>query len=208
MPAIHVYAELLLNLRQVSLFITLPTPSNKSTTVALSGPSQDTFAIQHDGETVALTLPCPVETKALTLPKQAVKGLSFRLQTSAAALDEARTLSCTARPGLISAITLPVPTKVVCVQCGAIFLDSVRQWKDLPSGGWADMMDLWHCHKPEVPGAKDIGAGSQKGYAAGNALKPSEGCGLIDAGSFYFLSEGCENLKVRTCAKRTVDFFA
>ncbi|ODQ66537.1 hypothetical protein NADFUDRAFT_41176 [Nadsonia fulvescens var. elongata DSM 6958] len=29
--------------------------------------------------------------------------------------------------------------------------DCVKIWKDLPSENWAEMMDFWHCHKPNDP---------------------------------------------------------
>lgn len=36
-------------------------------------------------------------------------------------------------------------------------------WKDLPSGNWAEMMDFWHCHKPDPEGGHEHGDGEGEG---------------------------------------------
>ena len=58
------------------------------------------------------------------------------------------------------------------------------------------MMDLWHCHKPSVPESNSMTVGSEKGYAAGHAISPASGCGLIDIMSIIFLASDCIGVEV------------
>lgn len=62
-------------------------------------------------------------------------------------------------------------------------------WKDLPSGNWADMMDFWHCHKPETEFKQtDAGnkyVGLQGGYAA------VEGTALVELTYFLVAKGNC-----------------
>lgn len=78
-------------------------------------------------------------------------------------------------------------------------------WKDLPSGNWAEMMDFWHCHKPDPPEEERNKEGEDpnavvKGYGAGNQLVAVEGTVLVDVTSFLVKGVDClgvEESKVR-----------
>ncbi|KAL3482522.1 ubiquitin-conjugating enzyme E2-binding protein [Aspergillus californicus] len=74
-------------------------------------------------------------------------------------------------------------------------------WKDLPSGNWAEMMDFWHCHKPDPEPSE----GEQnkvedensmvKGYGASNQVLASAGTVLVDVATFLVSSGECNGLK-------------
>ncbi|BDD63502.1 hypothetical protein MAP00_008383 [Monascus purpureus] len=88
-------------------------------------------------------------------------------------------------------------------------------WKDLPSGNWAEMMDFWHCHKPdphdhedgENTGTTDKGNQSNgklndaqnaliKGYGAANRVVAAPATVLVDVASFLVTEDDCKGLKV------------
>ncbi|RAL10820.1 HECT-type E3 ubiquitin transferase [Aspergillus homomorphus CBS 101889] len=53
-------------------------------------------------------------------------------------------------------------------------------WKDLPSGNWAEMMDFWHCHKPDPVDGRhghDDGDGNddEEGNGPGDGEKGEQG---------------------------------
>ncbi|RAK78706.1 HECT-type E3 ubiquitin transferase [Aspergillus fijiensis CBS 313.89] len=60
-------------------------------------------------------------------------------------------------------------TRVRCRRCESVVLDQPARsaegwvWKDLPSGNWAEMMDFWHCHKPDPEGGHEHGDGEGEG---------------------------------------------
>lgn len=119
-------------------------------------------------------------------------------------------------------------TKVGCRECQEIILNSPAGslsdgtgpgapgwiWKDLPSGNWAEMMDFWHCHKPDPhkddEDDHDHDVHSQdangktapedpnaqvKGYGAANRVIAIPGTVLVDVSSFLVSSVDCLGLK-------------
>ncbi|RJE19501.1 hypothetical protein PHISCL_08163 [Aspergillus sclerotialis] len=124
-------------------------------------------------------------------------------------------------------------TKVRCRECEGVILNSPAGspsdgnggddgtgagtpgwiWKDLPSENWAEMMDFWHCHKPD-PHEGDLDgrdhAHSQdanraktpedpnaqvKGYGAANRVVATSGTVLVDVSSFLVSEVDCLGLK-------------
>jgi ubiquitin-protein ligase E3 D len=83
-----------------------------------------------------------------------------------------------------------------CRRCATRLLapGRVREWRDLPSENWAEMMEFWHCHKPHEPGRET--AGAERAYAAGRKLVALEGVGFVDLVSFLLAERDCTNLKV------------
>lgn len=76
-------------------------------------------------------------------------------------------------------------------------------WKDLPSGNWAEMMDFWHCHKPD-PHEDDADAHKHltedenskvKGYGASNQVLATPGTVLVDVATFLVSEIDCKGLK-------------
>ncbi|KAL4939468.1 ubiquitin-conjugating enzyme E2-binding protein [Aspergillus oleicola] len=115
-------------------------------------------------------------------------------------------------------------TKLRCAQCEGIVLDTPNEttnapspeqnyeslfmgwvWKDLPSGNWAEMMDFWHCHKPDPPKEHDTDgkeiedANSKvKGYGASNQVLATPGNVLVDVATFLVADTDCKGLKKAT----------
>ncbi|KKK12131.1 hypothetical protein AOCH_000700 [Aspergillus ochraceoroseus] len=80
-------------------------------------------------------------------------------------------------------------------------------WKDLPSGNWAEMMDFWHCHKPDSreeraaahgDGARQLTEDENsmiKGYGASNRVLATPGTVLVDVATFLVSDLDCRGLK-------------
>ncbi|KAL8735873.1 MAG: hypothetical protein Q9181_002651 [Wetmoreana brouardii] len=84
-------------------------------------------------------------------------------------------------------------TRIACRACQALLVkESVQNWKDLPSENWAEMMDFWHCHKPDTD---DVFAhqtsGVHKGYGAANSIEPTAGIGLVDITCLLMMQQDC-----------------
>jgi len=196
MASIHLYAELLFNIRQVTVFAILPSDSNEGTRINLLS-DQKTLKLQHKDQDALIELPTQVSSAtALTIPSTPTKELSFRLSVSTAASlpSPAKSVIDTNIPWPASRLTSE--TKIACQSCGNSLTADVTVWKDLPSGGWADMMDFWHCHKPSTRNGTDDSVGSTKGYAAANDLGPQTGVGLVDISHFLLNESDCIGIQV------------
>lgn len=110
-------------------------------------------------------------------------------------------------------------TMLRCRHCKNILLDSRVscdpnpeaksiqgwEWKDLPSGNWAEMMDFWHCHKPDPHEGHDHDQSSGvatedqnatvKGYGALNQVVATPGTVLVDVATFLIADSDCRGLK-------------
>ena len=97
---------------------------------------------------------------------------------------------------LWSASSLDSSVELACSGCGSTVVQHghIKQWKDLPSEGWAEMMDLWHCHKPHEHDTDDHGG--HKGYAAGSRLMAQAGVGFVDTLGFLLVEKDCSGIKV------------
>ena len=195
MSSIILYAELLLNIRQVTAFALLTSESDHDTSVTLS-PDLRSMSITHRGSNVGLELPCKVDNIDLKLPAATgVKELSYRLQV-AKDVDLLLPLGDDDAPWPASSLT--PDSRIACRSCSnPLAQESITIWKDLPSENWAEMMDFWHCHKPnteDVTGGQDHGL--EKGYAASNQLIPSEGVGLVDISHIILLDRDCSGIQV------------
>lgn len=208
MSSIVLYVELLSNIGQVTAFATLPTDSDLDTSAGLS-PDGRSLSITHGGAKVGVRLPCKVlESPALRLPfAVGVKELSLRLQVARDATQNSEGDEDVPW----SASRLTSDSRIACRVCNQSFLGvSGPIWKDLPSENWAEMMDFWHCHKPN--NEEDLGAqgqGLSKGYAASNQLAPSRGVGLVDICNIILVESDCSGIQV--CLARTryaVEFHA
>ncbi len=198
MTSAELYAELLLNIQQVTVFASLPTVANGSTKFDLSA-DRRYLSVLHDGVSATLELPCPVAGIDCSSPTTGLKELSFRLPV--AGDIEART-----GPGdqeeeetpIWPASVLSPETELACQSCKkSIVKETVSTWKDLPSENWAEMMDFWHCHKPDVKGAVKVSSdASAKGYAASNTLEPRPGAAFVDTMHFRLASSDCTGTEV------------
>lgn len=241
--SLRLHAELLPNIRQITLYASLPripelegirpaiqlSDSRKDATVSLPPPFSHVF------ETIKL--PAHVSdayrrlvnartgaavTPVSTQSTDTSQDYSFRMQVDSS--DEALLLP---RDDLIddyvpwTAADMSLSTRLCCQRCGNMFLkdkmsssetgEDVGQpegwiWKDLPSGNWAEMMDFWHCHKPDPheddqDGTKNTALRKEdqnaqlKGYGAASRVVAIPGTVLIDAATFLLVESDCVGLK-------------
>lgn len=113
-------------------------------------------------------------------------------------------------------------TRIRCRECGNALMKEANPcrdyeqgsqdlergwtWKDLPSGNWAEMMDFWHCHKPDPhehdPKAEAAAAlkledqtAQTKGYGASSRVEAIPGTVLIDVATFLLAESDCVGLR-------------
>ncbi|RAQ68966.1 hypothetical protein COH20_006171 [Aspergillus flavus] len=238
--ALCLHAELLPNIRHITLYVSLPeamrsqnvrpeiclSDSRRAITVSLPSP--------HEDATDTIKLPARVNEAsrlALSVAGQRAKdprdrGLgqqeySFRMQ-----IDDEDNSLLSREEHMDSfvpwtAIDMTSCTRLCCRHCKNILLDSHVprgscaeekdmqgwMWKDLPSGNWAEMMDFWHCHKPDPHEGHDHGHehvngataedqnATVKGYGAANQVVATAGTVLVDVATFLLTDSDCRGLK-------------
>jgi ubiquitin-protein ligase E3 D len=197
-PIITVYAELLHNIRQLTISITLRSSCNPTTTLALSQ-DRKALVIEHQAQQVIAQLPGQVGADAI-LPRPLPRTKELVVRLSGAEDHHAWQPK---RLGLDDHVIWPASsltpdTRISCRACQSILLHgSVKVWKDLPSDSWAEMMDLWHCHKPDNEDSpRQDAPQSTKGYAAANSLASVPGCGLVHLDHFRVHHSDCRGLQV------------
>jgi ubiquitin-protein ligase E3 D len=191
-----IYAELLPNIRQVSIFVSLQTPPSPDTRAEFSSDGLS-FTIVHDGRVSTLRLPGKVaEFSSLHLLPTSRKELSFRLP-----LDQATSQATDVGSGNFvpwTASSLAATTSASCRECGVTLMEAqtVKIWKDLPSENWAEMMEFWHCHKPGEHGHPTEINHVGKGYTASEKIMARTGLGLVDLCYFLLSEQDCSGVKV------------
>lgn len=198
-PIISVYAELLLNICQLTISVSLASPCNQTTTVDLSQ-DRKAIVIAHQAQRIVAPLPAQLSRDVvLPRPLPRTKDLSFRVTVvdGADGLQPPRLEPD--EDGIWPAASLTPDTRIGCRACKNVLLPrSIHQWKDLPSDNWAEMMDLWHCHKPHMEDGHERDATYHaKGYAASSSLAPSPGCGLVHLNYLRIHKSACIGLEVR-----------
>lgn len=201
------YAELLTNIRQISLAASLSSPSDASTQVALSADGR-TVQLNHHGTTYQLALPAKAALGGIRLPIQdtqkAATTLSWRLPLDASSITPP---SHQLDPLSWSAGDLEPRSEVTCRRCSAAVVPAgaAKVWKDLPSENWAEMMEFWHCHKPDhvhddddkgPAGKADEKSLATRGYGASSAVSAQEGVGFVDLTTLRFTESDCRNVVV------------
>lgn len=193
MASISLYAELLINIRQNTVVATLPSDSNSTTFVEISADCK-LLTVSHEKEVATVQLPAPIQDGFVPpIVPFGIRDLSLRLPIKETAHENHLCDPILARSRFSSASSLSAETQVMCRSCHALLVkESVKAWKDLPSENWAEMMDFWHCHKPDTHDSRDQHQKSfQKGYGAANSIEPTAGIGLIDIMSVLLLSQDC-----------------
>ncbi|ELR01922.1 hypothetical protein VC83_04170 [Pseudogymnoascus destructans] len=193
-----IYAELLPNIRQISVLAALPTPSDGTTRVSLSG-DRALLTLVHNGATASLQLPGTIApTYTATQPHPSLAQLSWRIPLAATPSQQRAAPSL---PAPWSAGALANTSSFSCRRCGQVILSPrrVTTWRDLPSENWAEMMEFWHCHKPDVPvgekGDEEGGDNTTKGYGANTRMMAQKGVGKVDLTYFLLDSEDCSGLE-------------
>jgi hypothetical protein len=211
------YAELLANIRQISLAASLSSPSDASTRVSISADCR-TVELRHRGVVSQLQLPAKASLGGTLLPIQdrqrGTTTLSWRLP-----LDASSSPSPSRQGDDVpwSATDLVPGSVVSCRACTAAVVPAgaVKAWKDLPSENWAEMMEFWHCHKPhhhhgrghnhegEEGGKADEQSLAARGYGASSAISAQEGVGFIDLTALMFAESDCRGVTVScSCCDR------
>ena len=214
----NLYAELLPNIRQITLYAELPSlsPSDASSTPRISySDSNSTVSVSYRDQTQSLRLPARVSSRhvlpsALSPAKSPSGSESADEYTIRLPVDESGPSDSQQDIHVPwTAQDLTPETRLRCRECkNELFTpqpDNKVVWKDLPSADWAEMMDLWHCHKPDThPDDKEESGGDDtnekvKGYGAANRVLCEPGTVLVDVASFVFAEGNCQGLKkVRT----------
>lgn len=192
-----IYAELLTNIRQITVKTSLPTPADHTTVAEIFDEGRK-FRISHDGATGELVLPATAPVKG-TLP-HSHKGsvdLTWRLPLRPVRVPERQFLPENQQLPW-SASDIKQGSAITCRGCGQLFIDNgaVNVWKDLPSENWAEMMEFWHCHKPVEHNQPENGSLQNRGYGAASAITAQTGVGFVDITSFLFAEQDCKSLKV------------
>lgn len=198
MSSIYLYAEVLLNIHQVTLHASLQTTRNEQTKIEISS-DKHVITVFHDGQSTSLYLPTQISGNAkITIPAEKKKDLSVRLaieDTSGLAPPELNGASDVAP---WSAQSMSEDAMLRCKSCHAQIL-SHCQWQDLPSQNWFEMLDYWHCHKPEDDADHQQGDISSANQPLGRDMTKSKpGLGLVDVVSFLLNAKDCSNLNVST----------
>ena len=202
-PKINLYAEILVHIRQLTLHASLETDKNEHTKILISSDKHIITAL-HDGESAGIYLPTQISgTANVTFPYDRKTEISVRLQIDDKDVDQLRppddSVSGVEVPW--SAADLSEPESVVAIECkgcAEVVVDSgtVSVWKDLPSAHWADLMDVWFCHKPHDEHSEHDHAAESKGFSAKSKIVASQGIGLIDTVSFLLNRDDCRGLDV------------
>ncbi|CAK7221657.1 hypothetical protein SBRCBS47491_004603 [Sporothrix bragantina] len=221
-PPVQLYAELLANIRQVSVSALFAVPVNAATTTAVILPDGETLRIQQDGQTLAtMTLPGKVAVsvagggpKSLPMlgPVLVSGNVTWRLP-AVDGLNKTQDDNDCLAPW--SAPDLPPKSPVACRACETelVAASTVQTWKDLPSDNWAEMMEFWHCHKPDVKeetkksikggdkdGEKDENENrlADRGYGANSVISAERGVGFVDLTTLLFAEDDCQNFLFST----------
>ncbi|KAI1128286.1 ubiquitin-conjugating enzyme E2-binding protein [Nemania abortiva] len=182
---ILIYAELLSNIRQVSVGCTLPTPISTTTraTVATDGRA---LTVAHHGSSATVRLPERVAPLSqLPITKSEGTSLSWRLPLAAPLTGRVQSASEELVPW--SGLDLEPGSAVICRTCKSAIVDAgtLKIWKDLPSENWAEMMEFWHCHKPHNhKHGNDEEHLTNRGYGASSRITAQPGVGFVDLTSF------------------------
>ena len=238
--SLYLHAELLPNIRQITLYVSLPhaltsvqptiqlSESCRAVTVSLPEPFQDVVetiklpARVSDASRRALTTnPKPTIMHKPSQSNGPSHDYSFRM------LIDAKEATLAPRDEIMddyvpwTAADMSPSTRIRCQNCDTAFLKSEIgpniteeenkapndwSWKDLPSGNWAEMMDFWHCHKPdphegdaksEATAALKIEeqTAEVKGYGASSRVEAIPGTVLIDTATFLLTMSDCVGLK-------------
>lgn len=192
------YAELLPNIRAITLSVYLPSPATASTKITVEPRAAVAF-LHHHEESFRLPLPGPVNPEPQSRQYGIVVGterLSCRLDLAPPLPPKGENYAPWSAPELSRTASVSFD----CRECGSTLVpkERIKRWKDLPSENWADMMDFWHCHKPhnDKKNARTAGGASAKYSTFGKGFTVEHGTGLVDRVYFLFALDDCENVQV------------
>lgn len=194
---LSIYAELLSNIRQVSVRATLSSSSDSTTKAEILDDGRR-IQVHHRGEVRALDLPARVSVRsAIPIPEKSSPDLAWRLPVPATETGLPR-FSAENQSVPWSSADIKAGSRVCCRHCDHVIVQSerIKSWKDLPSENWAEMMEFWHCHKPHEHEHHDGEALSKRGYGADSSITAQPEIGFVDLTSFVFSESDCDGLLV------------
>lgn len=203
MSGIDIYAEILPNIRQASLYASLQTPKNEHTKIDI-GSDKRTVTVSHQGQSATVHLPSEINGCTQLGPSAGSdKELSARLTLSNTADLSYLPETSFGSEAPWSARELSQKSRIRCRFCSVEFLLPTVDllYKDLPSENWAEMMELWHCHKPHdhiAPDAQETAeaAANSKGYGSLTRLNTSTNTVFVDIATFLLAGSSCMNIQV------------
>ncbi|KAJ6257710.1 hypothetical protein Dda_7498 [Drechslerella dactyloides] len=200
MPELLYFCELLSNIKQVSVSIDSQDASgHRQPTAVTLHPSRRALTVAFGTETSHIILPTQIDCPS----KFPAPSTSYRLpalQTSIASLEPLTT----SPPVPWDASTLRSEVSIHCATCATRLVPAqrIQKWKNLPSEAWADLMDLWHCHKPhDEKGHADDGSGK---YASVGRIAAEQTVGLVDPMYFLLCKDDCESIDEPADGKKVI----
>ncbi|KAF3909041.1 hypothetical protein ABW21_db0201147 [Orbilia brochopaga] len=202
MPNLLYFCELLSNIKQVSVSIDSQDASGHGQPTAVTlHPSRRALNVTFGTETSHIILPTQVDCPSKSL----APSTSYRLPT----LQSSSVESLTASPPVPwDASTLRPDVSIQCAICATRIVPAqrIQTWKNLPSEAWADLMDLWHCHKPhDEKGHSDGTAGGGGKYASVGRIAAEQAVGLVDPMYFLLCKDDCESVDERPAGTNEAD---
>lgn len=198
MPVLeHFYAELLINVRIISVSLRVKEALVEDVEVSLNDDGASaTLGVQEDSCSVRL----PARVASIHPRSFKLKATGAREASARLPLDEAWSRMDDDETTIPwASVALQDVECAHCVNCNRNIIKPgvISAWKDLPSENWAEMMDFWHCHKPDVPklnGSDDQSHG--RGYSASSKLIARVGTALVDVDQFLFSERDVSNVTV------------
>lgn len=195
---LSIYAELLPSIRQVSVAASLPVEPAAATRAQVFADGSR-IGIRYGRSAKDLLLPGVVTAPPLLpIPKGPSRSLSWRLPLAASQPSPASLAHDHYPTPPWSSADLQPGSPVTCRRCDNAVLppDAISLWKDLPSENWAEMMEFWHCHKPEPHNHQNHEHLADRGYGANAGISAQDSVGFIDIMSFLFTEHDTTGLKV------------
>lgn len=176
---VSIYVEFLPHIRQLSLAASIPRAAASDIAVQIVDGGA-ALQVRHGGQTIVSRLPARAAAPSragagagareqvpvsgtVTLPVDVTSGASSTSTWRNWRVPAVADASFGQRPDANAAGDDDVPWSarylpsgeagLACRGCGAEIVSPgrIKSWKDLPSENWAEMMEFWHCHKPDLP---------------------------------------------------------
>ncbi|RPA81108.1 hypothetical protein BJ508DRAFT_376641 [Ascobolus immersus RN42] len=212
-PQPLVYVESRQNIGSVSISIEHQNPTKAELTVSPDDPS----TLHVSGRTfrpfdVRLPAGVPVGTVVLPAPDSGIDAESNMTLKLPIAKDPGTALAPTraeiVTPWSASELSACKQLSIHCANCNSVLVEKekVTTWKDLPSKNWAEMMDFWHCHKPDDHNhdhEKEGCQGSVQKKKFGGGFEEKVGTALVGLTELMTHGEDTQGVSIREGPKTT-----
>ena len=197
--SIHLYAELLLNIKSVTLIANIDSASTEDTQAILVT-NGSTLSLTHLDQEAVIRLPVKTIGNAsatLTLPANLPKQLSSRLEVDGGNVADLLTLQEETQNHVPwSATDFSESHFICCCFCSqtVVVAGAVSEWRNTPSEDWAELSDFWLCHGSQ----KDfrLSTTSTRPFNESHLLTTINDIAFIDSSSFFLSPNSCCPLEV------------